>query len=534
MTSVGPERILPASDRVLLAEYENLEAVLGHFAALEAAQLTSVRELIPAASTIMVHYDPAIATAAELAAQIRQIPPVNHTRNDLEMVTIDVVYTGEDIDEVATSLDVGVDELIRRHTGATWTGAFAGFAPGFVYCAGDDPLFDVARRSSPRTRIPAGSVAVASHFSAIYPRESPGGWQLIGHTAQRMWDLDRETPAAIQPGQQVRYRAIRDAATLTQPASNEASLPTVQGGTPYLEVVRPGALALLQDAGRPGMSGLGVSASGAADRLALRMANRTVGNPANVGALEIAGGGAELKINARTVIALTGAPGAASIVSAEDGVLPITYDEPTAVEPGDRIRIGALSDGIRCYIAVRGGYALPQVLNSLATDTLSGIGPAPLAAGDRLPLGSASGAVSVQPSQARCQPTPSETQGAQQTCELRVALGPRTDWFTVEAVDRLAGQTWTVTPRSDRVGLRLQGEQPMEREITQELPSEGAVTGAIQVPPNGQPVLFMPDHPLTGGYPIIGAVIDADLDRAGQLAPGMKLRFRVVQDFIEF
>lgn len=541
MTNVAPQRILPASDRVLLVEYDSLDAVLGHFAALDVAGLVGVTELIPAADTIMVHYDPLRTTPEELAQRIREVPALRHIEHNLETMTIDVVYAGEDLEEVAKSLHVGVDELIRRHTGATWSGAFAGFAPGFVYCVGDDPLFDVPRRSSPRARIPAGSVAVASNFSAVYPRESPGGWQLLGRTAQPMWDLERETPAAVQPGQQVQYRAVRDTAILTQHEPMASGLRPVPDDTPYLEVVKTGAQMLVQDTGRPGHTGLGVSASGAADRRALHRANRAVGNDRNVGALEIAGGGAELLSNVRTVVVLTGATSSANIVSADDEVLPLRHSEPTAIEAGDSIHIGALTDGIRTYLAVRGGFKLPPILTSLATDTLSGIGPTPLTTGDRLPIGDKACVHAVQPllgpvhspDNYEKDATPQSARSAE-PCQLRVVLGPRTDWFTEQAIEDLTGQDWTVTPNSDRVGLRLQGEFPLDRAITRELPSEGAVTGAIQVPPDGQPVLFMPDHPLTAGYPIIGAVIDEDLDLAGQLAPGMNLRFRIVRQFTEF
>lgn len=545
MTKVLPQRILPASDRVLLVEYNDLDAVLGHFSALEAAQLRGVTELVPAANTILVHYDPLSTDPKILAAQIREVPAVTHTGNNLEPMVIDVVYRGEDLEEVASSLDVDVDHLIRRHTGATWSGAFAGFAPGFVYCVGDDPLFDVPRRSSPRARIPAGSVAVASNFSAVYPRESPGGWQLIGRTSQPMWDLERQIPAAIQPGQQVRYRAVRETTALTQDTPQDIRFPTVSDETPNLEILRTGAQMLLQDAGRPGLTGLGVSASGAADRRALRRANRAVGNDSNTGVLEIAGGGAEFLSNGRTVVALTGATSSSSIVSADGEIFPLIDGEPAAVEVGDHIRIGALTNGIRAYLAVRGGFDLPRILTSLATDTLSGVGPAPLGTGDRLPIDDGRRAHAVQPlepvlkepvdpSRQSAEAVPAQSESSVTRWELRVVLGPRTDWFTDDSVTRLTEQDWMVSPSSDRVGLRLSGEQPLERAIARELPSEGAVTGAIQVPPDGQPVLFMPDHPLTGGYPIIGAVISEDLDKAGQLAPGMMVRFRIVQDFKEF
>lgn len=529
MTRPGITRILPMSDRAILVEYTDLDAVLAHFAPLESAALAGVEELIPAASTTMVRFDPTLTDARSLARHILEVPAAEHAASDHEAVTVDVVYSGEDLTALADSLGVSSEELVRRHTEATWRGAFAGFAPGFVYCVGDDPFFEVPRRPSPRTRIPAGSVALAGNFSAVYPRESPGGWQLIGRTPERMWDLERTPPAFIQPGQEVRYRAVRDEVDLSGAAPRTTELPPVPGDSRALEIVRPGAQLLLQDLGRAGMLGMGVAASGAADRRALRAANRIVGNDSDTAVLELAGGGAELLVCAEGVIAWTGASGRRTIVSAEGDEYPFEGGVPTAVSAGDRIRLSGFTRGLRGYLAVRGGFAVDDVLGSLTTDTLSGVGPQPLAAGDVLPLGDDRAARAVEPNDAARPELPAHDE----LVELDIVLGPRTDWFSAAALETLTGQQWRVTAQSDRVGVRLEGDTPLERAVTAELPSEGAVTGAIQVPANGQPVLFLPDHPLTGGYPVIGAVIDADLDRAGQLAPGMRVRFRVVHRFTE-
>jgi KipI family sensor histidine kinase inhibitor len=529
MTAPAITRILPMSDRALLVEYADLDAVLAHFPALESAALAGVEELIPAASTTMVRFDPSLTDARRLAASIREVPTAEQTASEHEAVTIEVVYAGDDLDELAGTLGVSRDELVRRHTEATWRGAFAGFAPGFVYCVGDDPLFEVPRRPSPRTRIPAGSVALAGNFSAVYPRESPGGWQLIGRTPQRMWDLDRTPPAFVQPGQEVRYRAVRESVDLGNAAPRNTTSRAPENPARALEVARPGAQLLLQDLGRAGMLGMGVAASGAADRRALRTANRVVGNATDAAALELAGGGAEFVARADGVVAWAGASGRRSIVDADGTELPFERERPTGVQAGDRIRISGFTRGLRGYLAVRGGFAVEEVLGSRTTDTLSGVGPQPIAAGDVLPLGDDHAARAVEPNDAQSPDLPPHDE----LVELDVVLGPRTDWFDADAVATLTGQDWFVTPHSDRVGVRLQGDTPLARAVTAELPSEGAVTGAIQVPPNGQPVLFLPDHPLTGGYPVIGAVVDADLDRAGQLAPGMRVRFRVVREFTE-
>ncbi|QUW20033.1 biotin-dependent carboxyltransferase family protein [Agrococcus sp. Marseille-Q4369] len=201
---------------------------------------------------------------------------------------------------------------------------------------------------------------------------------------------------------------------------------------------------------------------------------------------------------------------------------------PVALDDGDELRIGAITAGLRALVTVRGGIALESALGSLATDTLADLGPEPLAAGDVVPLhGPAAAPYAVEPV-----PEPLASPPAPgQEVRLRIVLGPRSDWFTPAALEALTAQAWLVTPRSDRVGVRLEGT-PLERARDGELPSEGAVTGAIQVPPDGQPVLFLPDHPLTGGYPIVGAVVDADLDLVGQLPPGARIRFVLADDHL--
>ncbi|MEZ0492463.1 5-oxoprolinase/urea amidolyase family protein [Kineococcus sp. TBRC 1896] len=509
-------RFLPVSDTAVVVELPDLDETTRVFTALLATDLPGVREVVPAARTILLVLDPRTTSPAEVVERVRAVEPASEVAATGRSVSIDVRYDGQDLDEVADLLGCSPGELVRRHQAATWTVAFTGYAPGFGYLVGDDPLFDVPRRSSPRTRIPAGSVGLAGTFSGVYPRESPGGWQLIGRTDAVMWDLDRDPPALFAPGTTVRFREVdRDLVTprapQPEPVASEFSL----------EVVSPGVQLLLQDLGRPGHLAEGVAPSGVADRGALRTANRAVGNPADAAVLELAGGGAVLRFTGPGVLALAGA-GADACLVADGTRLPVPAAQPVAVEDGDELRLGAPRSGLRTVVAVRGGFAVPTALGSLATDTLSGVGPHPLAAGDVLALhGPAAAPHAVDPG-----PHPvADLPRAGDLVELDVVLGPRTDWFTAASVESLVGQEWEVTPRSDRVGLRLAGT-PLERQVEGELPSEGAVTGAIQVPPDGQPVLFGPDHPLTGGYPVVGAVVDAHLDLLGQLPPGARVRFR--------
>jgi KipI family sensor histidine kinase inhibitor len=516
-------RFLPVSDTAVMVELPDLDVTTRWFAALQSLDLPGVREVVPAARTILVLFDPRQVSPTDLVGRLREVEPAAQAAGSGRSVTLDVRYDGQDLAEVADLLAVSAEQLVARHQAATWTVAFTGYAPGFGYLIGDDELFDAPRRSSPRTRIPAGSVGLAGKFSGVYPRESPGGWQLIGRTDAAMWDLDRDPPALLAPGTTVRFAQV------------ERELVTVQAPRPEpvasefsVEVVSPGIQLVLQDLGRPGHLGEGVAASGVADRAALRAANRAVGNSPGTAVLELAGGGAVLRFAGAGVLALAGAPIEAELRAADGARVPVAPG-PFAVEDGDQLQFGAQRDGLRTVVAVRGGFTAPPALGSLATDTLSGVGPSPLGTGDRLALaGPAAAPHAVDPAP----PETRELPRAGQTVDLDVDLGPRADWFTPAALEAFTSQEWEVTPRSDRVGIRLAGA-PLERSREGELPSEGAVTGAIQVPPDGQPVLFGPDHPLTGGYPVIGAVVQEHLDLVGQLPPGCRVRFHPRAPFAE-
>jgi biotin-dependent carboxylase-like uncharacterized protein len=280
-----------------------------------------------------------------------------------------------------------------------------------------------------------------------------------------------------------------------------------------LVVVSTGPLATVQDLGRPGYADLGVSPSGACDRGALTMANRLAGNAEDAAGLEITFGGLELCPSAPVVVVLAGAP---APVTVDRG--PVALYEPVLVPAGAVLAVGRPVTGLRSYLAVRGGVDVPAVLGSRSTDVLSGIGPAVLSEGARLGVGVPAGPVP------RAVAVPSVAPGNE--ASVRVLRGPRDDWFAADAVDRLTRTPWQVTEHSNRIGVRLAGPA-LDWARDEELPSEGLVRGAIQVPPSGQPLVFLADHPTTGGYPVIAVVASADLDVLGQLRPGQTLRLRL-------
>ena len=278
--------------------------------------------------------------------------------------------------------------------------------------------------------------------------------------------------------------------------------------TPTVAVLQTGLLTTVQDSGRPGQASLGVGRSGACDLASYRLANRLVGNAEDAAVLEVTHGGLRVRAGGDVLIVTTGARCEGSW----------HHNAPATLRSGGELELGVPTSGLRTYVAVRGGFDVERVLGSCATDTLSGLGPAVLSPGVELTVGTSA----LRRPGVDLAPVADPEAG---DLTVLVTPGPRLDWFTDEAWTSLVEQPWTVTSDSNRVGLRLEG-QALERSRDDELPSEGLVRGALQVPPSGKPVLFLADHPVTGGYPVIGYVADTDVDRCAQLRPGQKLLLR--------
>ncbi len=279
-----------------------------------------------------------------------------------------------------------------------------------------------------------------------------------------------------------------------------------------LEILATGPMTTVQDAGRFGHAALGVGRSGAADTDSYTLANRLLANPPGAAALEVTLGGLRVRARGAVTVAVTGAETPVRVDGRGAAV-----NEVLHLPDGAELTLGVPARGLRSYLAVRGGVAVPPVLGSRSTDVLAGLGPDRPQAGDVLPVGPAPETFPV------LDHVPARRVGGDRT-ELRVALGPREDWFTGQAIDALLGGDYEVTSRSDRVGARLAGPA-LERSREGELPSEGMVAGSLQVPPGGEPVLFLADHPVTGGYPVVAVVRSTDLPKAAQARPGTRIRF---------
>ena len=571
--------IRPAGTRALLVELSSLTDVVALHTQLKAHPLPGQVDALAAATTVLVRFASRRDAVAGLPL-LQALDFMHADAADPRTVTIETVYDGADLAEVARLTGLSEEAVVNAHTGTAWTGGFGGFAPGFTYLTGGDPALNVPRRSSPRTAVPPGAVALAGDYSAVYPRESPGGWQLIGRTSASMWDLSRPNPALISPGDSVQFTPIREliSATSTSPSEpmggqagtsadtggseatgegisdvmspaspteergrclrdGDVSDPT-QGDHCHLEITSPGLQSLIQDLGRPGYADLGVSTSGAADPRAARQANRLVGNPAEAAVVENLLGGLELTAHGDAVLALTGADVPADIIDpAGERSRPAPHAAPFALLDGETLTLGTPVRGVRAYLAVRGGLGVDPVLGSRSTDSMSGIGPAPLAAGTRVSVAPAGNHLHVsdpEPPVLAAAGTPGSLGDGSAPALLRITAGPRQDWFNADAAAALAAQTWLTTSESNRIGVRLALDpedpqaSPLARGREGELPSEGVVAGSLQVPPSGLPVLFLADHPVTGGYPVIAVVIPEDLPVAAQLPPGHRVNFMFV------
>jgi biotin-dependent carboxylase-like uncharacterized protein len=328
----------------------------------------------------------------------------------------------------------------------------------------------------------------------------------------------------LAPGVSLRFRAVTDrvpALPEPNPRFSEPNPPLPEDTSPALDELRgrgiritdPALFSSVQDLGRPGRAALGVARSGALDRAALRTANRLVGNPEDAAGVEVAMGGWSAVATADTWFAVTGAWGSVALAGH-----PVDLDVAHPWPAGAPLQLDWFTHGARAYLAVRGGLAVPPALGSRSADTMAGLGPAPLQQGDELAIG-------PEP-QTPIPVTDLAPWGAPpDDLELALAPGPRADWFAASALPTLFESTWTVSVQADRVGIRLDGPE-LPRTRTGELPSEGMVPGALQVPPSGRPTILLADGPVTGGYPVIAVVTDAALDLLGQARPGTRIRFR--------
>jgi KipI family sensor histidine kinase inhibitor len=518
--------IKEAGDSALLLELEPVISVdvnaraIAVAAAVRDDVIPGVRDVVPTYRSVAVHFDPLITDARDVVASLERAADAPLMPGEGRRVELAVEYGGQwgpDLADVAAFAGESPEAVVARHTARDYRVFMLGFLPGFAYLGEVDQKIAAPRRSSPRERVRSGSVGIAGGQTAVYPMDSPGGWQIIGHTMTRMFDADQWPAALLSPGDLVRFHAqpheARANPTLTRPAVQLTS------AARSLMVIDPGLFTTVQDGGRWGQQASGVPVSGAMDWVAHRTANALVGNEASAATLEATLVGPKIRFDQRTTVAVAGADFGAMLDGAR---LPICT--PVSCPAGAILRFGNRTAGARAYIAVDGGIEVPRVLASRSTHVLSrmgGAGGRTLLQGDRLGLGTAREAMPRRRTAAEAA-SPAPGSGAR----LRVLPGPQHEYFPDDALDVLERTRFVVSPQSNRMGYRLQGG-PIERLSDREMISDAAFVGAIQVPGSGEPILLMADRQTTGGYPQLAVVITADMPLAAQLAPGDWVEFTV-------
>ena len=573
--------IRPAGERALLLEFASLEQVHVAWRSLRSRPPRGVEDIVAGSRTVLL----VLRSAAErqLAEERLLAGSVTHpTPGPGREFSIPVTYDGPDLSDVAALTGLDENAVVRLHAEATYTVSFVGFSPGFAYLVGVDPALHVPRLATPRRTVPAGALAVAAGMTAVYPQATPGGWRLIGRSAARMFDPSRPEPSLLLPGDRVRFRPVDRLDDLPVPEPVPMAPPgSDDPGRAYLLVVTCGVLTTVQDTGRRGWAHLGVPGGGAADRAAALRANHLVGNPPDAAVLEVTMGGLRVRVGAGRRVAVTGA-----LVDLTVDGMPARAETTLPLSAGSELSIGACRAGLRCYLAVEGGIDVPPVLGSRSADTLSGLGPPPLRPGDRLPLGppllgrgdrlplgppplgrgdrppagppplrvsdrppagpsplrrsdrlsagppAGAGRDALgPPGQATVPDLRSGDRpvlpGEGDAVVLTARPGPRDDWVGRAGLQVLTGSEYLIHPSSDRTGLRLCGP-PVPVQRTGQLPSEGMVAGAVEIPPDGQPIVLLRNHPSTGGYPVAAVVDEAGLDLLAQCRPGVRVRFKLV------
>lgn len=474
--------------------------VHGLVAALEKTRPKGVLDIVPSFASVAAHFS--TADPGKIFEWMVRTQSTGRLPEGEEM-RIPVCYGGEngpDLLEVAEATGLSPAEVVQLHSDAVYTVAAVGFSPGFPYLTGLPERLHVPRRATPRTAVPAGSVAIAGGQAGIYPFTSPGGWHVLGRTGMSLFDSQAERPALLKAGDRVRFVPVDEI---------EARRPGAVTGfscRPDIEVIQPGGFTTVQDLGRPGYESSGVSPGGATDVQSIRMANLMVGNDEGAAGLEICVSGPVLKFHVDTVVALVSGTG-----------------RNLRVKAGETVDFTKLPHGVRAFLAIAGGVRVPEVLGSMATDVRAGFGGyqgRALRAGDPLEIGSNG-----------CPPPEGDWHvgraDSRSGIELRFLRGLQEDWFSETARQCFRSEIYQLTPRSDRMGARLAGAR-LELAEPREMVSQPVACGSVQVPPDGQPIVLLAERQTIGGYPQIGHVISVDLPKLARAWPGTPVRFREV------
>lgn len=532
-------KYLPAGDRAITVEFSrDIDPVANTCVhrldlALQKSPVPGIEEVQTTVRSLLVYYDPEIVNFEELKENLKQrmrrineidLPPK-------KIVNIPCCYEDEhapDLEYVAAINHLEPAEVVQIHSATLYRVYCFGTAPGSPNMGITHSKIATPRRPSPRASMPPGAVAIGGKQCVFYIVEIPGGHWMIGRTPVRLYHFFKPLHRIIEMGDTVQFypigkqefKEIAEQQYESDPNTNLRSAPPSSGGTPAFEVIKPGLLTTIQDLGRYGYQKYGVAVTGAMDGMSLRAANRVVGNDEGEAALEITLMGPRFQVLNDILVAVMGADLDFQLNGQSVGL-----GKPVSVQKGDVLRFGNPRSGCRAYLAVAGGIDVPVVLGSRSTflrASIGGIEGRALKTGDILYAGKmTSRPVSLDDIQRFETSVSSGT-----TDPIRVVPGPQDDYFTKEAIRLLFSSVFTVSNQTNREGCRLEGPTISHVGPT-DIISDGTPPGSIQILPSGNPLIFFRERQI-GGYPKIGVIITADLDRFAQSKPGNVVRFEAV------
>jgi KipI family sensor histidine kinase inhibitor len=422
-----------------------------------------------------------------------------------------------------------VREFINRHKNSEITVDILGFMPGFAYCSGLDPCLKLPRLEKPRTAVPPGSVAIAELQTAIYPKTTPGGWNIIGRSPDLLFDPLKERPSLLHAGDRVQFIEID--IDQFKKIQGEESLNTNQDIKKYdsqkgvIEVISSGLLTTIQALPRYGLAHLALSAGGSVDKEGARLANTLVGNSEDAAGLEITGTGPKLLFHLDTWVAWVGSHCAAQI----DGRT-ISGNRPVFICQGQTLSFGPITQGYRIFLAFSGGIESEFILGGRGSHLSAGIGDKQVQKGDILYL----------PKLLREAPFFEKLKQEHLTYPKWSVASPSLSGHGIQLIKAIPSMhlnllndqeqaslwncVWTVSSQSNRMGMRLDGNFSISSPIAG-IASQGIWFGTVQLPPSGQPILMMAEHATTGGYPRLVETIESERSKLAQLRPGDKIQF---------
>ncbi|QWD63628.1 5-oxoprolinase/urea amidolyase family protein [Polynucleobacter sp. MWH-UH2A] len=443
---------------------------------------------------------------------------------------------GLDLPAIAKACKLSIEEVIRLHKKSLYTADILGFMPGFAYFSGLNPELRLPRLASPRPAVPKGSVAIAELQTAIYPRVTPGGWNIIGRSPNKLFDIDNNPPGLFMAGDQMQIEEISldQFHRLDQVNAPKDVIRSLEQNksTASIEILQAGTFSTIQDDPRSGLSHWAVGPGGACDTASLHLANALVGNPPNTAAIEMTSTGPTLLFSEATCVAWVGAS-CDGIVNGQR----IPGNRPAWIPKGGTIKFSPLSPGFRAILAIGGGLDLPETLGRFGSHISADIGPKRLEKGNLLPLANPKAPLKSAflkalhkeddlPSYPKWQirspflPTSPITQ-------IRCLAGPHLSLLGAKEREMFWSTIWTVSNQSNRMGVRLQGDFKVKKDLPN-IPSQAITFGTVQFPPSHEPIVMLAEHQTTGGYPRLAEVIRSDLIKLAQAKPGSKLQLQLI------